>query len=137
MMDAIVFCTGLAITLGASLLAVSHLKSHLRNILTDLCGTKERAAFWTAFSNLTLVIVPLIFAMHRTPSRAEGSQSVFQVATQIEWALVGLLVSVVLLGIVIGRSIRAALSDRLSLRVAGSVPGVAGSRTVPEGRILD
>lgn len=46
---------------------VSYLKAHLKNLLVELCGTEERASFWLAFSNVTLVLVPLIFALDYQP----------------------------------------------------------------------
>ena len=42
---------------------VAYVKKHLRTLLIELCGTTERASFWLAFSNVTLVLVPLIFAL--------------------------------------------------------------------------
>jgi len=44
---------------GVVFLALLYLRSPLQLILTDLCGTVERRRFWTAFSNITLFLVPL------------------------------------------------------------------------------
>ena len=83
---------------------VWYLKPSLQGILLDLCGTAERAAFWTAFSNVTIGLTPLIFAMHYRPTDPRTS-AVFDIGSQLELALAGLLVSVVVLGFVLNRFI--------------------------------
>ena len=98
-----VFLVGILITAVSSCAVVWYLKPSLQGILVDLCGTAERAAFWTAFSNVTIGLTPLIFAMHR-PSDAQ-TPVVFAIGSQLEFALAGLLVSVVVLGFVLSRFI--------------------------------
>ena len=68
-----IFLIGVGTTVAVSVLAVGYLKSSLTKILIDLCGTQERATFWTAFSNVTLILVPLIFALHYRPEIGPGS----------------------------------------------------------------
>ncbi len=99
------FLIGVGTTALVSFLTVGYLKPHLKRILIDLCGTEERANFWTAFSNITLILVPFIFAIHYHPKTGPDTTTVFEVGTQLESALIGLVVSVVTLGIVIGRFI--------------------------------
>jgi len=48
----ILFVGGLAITLVTSVSVVIYLKSSLQKILAELCGSPERAAFWTSFSSV-------------------------------------------------------------------------------------
>src|SRR5262249_11287005 len=103
MNETALFLSGIAVTLTVSLAVVVYLSRPLYTILVDLCATAERARFWTAFSNTTLCLVPLIFAMHYRPSK--DTFLVFELGTQVKWALVGLVASVVLLGIVISRFI--------------------------------
>jgi hypothetical protein len=96
-----IFVTGVGTTLMVSVLAVGYLKSSLTKILIDLCGTEERASFWTAFSNVTLILVPLIFALHYHPETGPETSLVFEMGSQLEYALIGLVCSVVVLGIVL------------------------------------
>jgi hypothetical protein len=101
MSPVIAFVTGLAVTMGIVLLALVYLRGPLQAILTDLCGTVERARFWTAFSNVTLFLVPFALALGHQHA-AEGSQSpVFAISDQVESAIIGLIISVVILGIVL------------------------------------
>src|SRR5215468_3957287 len=99
-----VYLSALPLTLVASLGVVLLLRRPLLDLLADLCGTPTRAAFWAAFSNVTLVLAPLLGAMHRRPGAGEP---VFELASQLEWALGGLLASVLLVGVVLARSIAA------------------------------
>ena len=99
-----VFLVGILITAGSSGVVVWYLKPSLQAILVDLCGTAERAAFWTAFSNVTIALTPLIFAMHYRPNDTQ-TPAVFAICSQLEFALAGLLVSVVVLGFVLSRFI--------------------------------
>jgi hypothetical protein len=102
----ILFLTGLTVTLITSLAIVAYLRRPLHSIPVELCGSGERAAFWVAFSNVTIALVPLIFAMQYTPKLTSGSTPVLEVAAQLRWALAGLLGAIVILGWVLSRFIR-------------------------------
>jgi membrane protease YdiL (CAAX protease family) len=99
------FLVGVGVTLLASFCAVSYLKPFLKQILTELCGTPDRANFWAAFSDLTLILMPLIFALHSRSAGEPQTPLVIQLGAQIEWALIGLVATVLLLGFVISRFI--------------------------------
>jgi hypothetical protein len=106
MTSSILFLAGLALTVVTVLAIVAYFRRPLRDILVELCGTGERATFWVAFSNITIVLVPLIFAMQYTPDRNLGTTSVLELAAQLKWALAGILSAVVILGWVLSRFIR-------------------------------
>jgi hypothetical protein len=106
MTPSVLFLMGLAAALAVSLAIVAYLRVPLHSILVELCGTRERAAFWVAFSNVTLALLPLIFAMAYTPELKGGNPAVLEVAAQLKWALAGLLSAVVVLGWVLNRFIR-------------------------------
>lgn len=57
------FLTDLGLVVLTCVGIVAYLSKRLRALLIELCGTAERASFWLAFSNVALVLVPLIFAM--------------------------------------------------------------------------
>lgn len=105
MTNVTVFLVGVGSTALASFCAVAYLTPSLRQILIDLCGTTVRANFWTAFSNLSLILTPLIFAMHRIPEGDPQTPLVLQLGAQIEWALIGLVATVLMVGLVISRFI--------------------------------
>ncbi len=96
---------GAMCTVLISLVVVVYLRRHLHWILVDLCGTQERASFWEAFSNVTLVLVPTIFALHFVSSSDASAPVVRALSSQVEGALIGLVVAVLSLGFVIARFI--------------------------------
>ena len=98
------FLSGVVLTAAISILVVVYLQRPLLRILIDLCGTEDRAKFWLAFSNVTVCLTPLLFALHHRPEDSAAS-SVFQLADQLEGALLGLVISVFVLGFVLGRFI--------------------------------
>src|SRR5437879_13001289 len=100
MTDAAIFLTGVGAATAGSAGVVAYLRGHLESILTDLCGTVERARVWAAFSNVTLILVPLIFAMDSRPEARHGACGVFDVCTQLDNGLVGVVLAVLGLGTV-------------------------------------
>jgi hypothetical protein len=99
------FLTWIAITLGAALGVVLNLRPHLRRILIDLCSTPERADFWAAFSNLTLILAPLVCALSSIPRPNREAPPLFELGAQLRLALIGLVVAVFMIGLVISRFI--------------------------------
>ena len=61
------FLVGVAVTAALAIAVVWYLKPYLHDVLVDLCGTAPRAAFWTAFSNVTVALTPILFALHYRP----------------------------------------------------------------------
>ena len=96
-----VFVAGLAVTMGVVLVALLHLGNPLQILLTDLCGTADRARFWTAFSNITLFLVPLALALDHQPDANSTRSAIFEISGQIESATIGFVVSVVVMGIIL------------------------------------
>jgi hypothetical protein len=101
----LVLVSGLAVTLAAALTVVRYLHEPLRKQLQELCGNAERAEFWTAFSNVTVVLTPSIFAIVVDPKAEPGIPLLLAVIAQLRWGLTGLLSSILMLGWILGRFI--------------------------------
>jgi len=99
------FLVGLAITTSAVLVALLYLRNPLQDILTDLCGTAHRARFWATFSNVILFLVPVVFALNQRPDFDARQATVFVIGGQIESAMIGFVLSVVIMGFVLSRYI--------------------------------
>lgn len=98
-----IFLIGLGITVLTSFLIVIYFKPHLKKILLDLNGDKERPAnFWVAYTTIILILVPLIFAIWIVPDDRDVSVF-FQISKQLKWSLMGLVSSLVIIGIIIIR----------------------------------
>ena len=99
--SAISFLIGLLVTAIVAFGVVLYLRPHLHRILVDLCGNQERAAFWTAFSAVTLILVPMIGAMLVRPHPEDGLHVLFEINGQLRMALIGLVGATVTLAVVI------------------------------------
>lgn len=100
-----VFLVGLLVTMGIVLAALVYLRNPLFSVLADVCGTADRARFWTAFSNVTLFLVPFALAVSAHPDAKDWSGAVFEIGNQIEWAIIGFVASVLVLGFVVAGDI--------------------------------
>ena len=120
MSASILFLVGIGITLSMSFTTVIYLMNPLRKILTELCGTRERADFWLAFSNVALMLTPLIFAASCTPD--PSGNLVIEIATQLKLSFSGSLTALMITGWVISRFI-----PRQPARSTPVVPQQSGS----------
>ena len=91
----------LALTFTVVSLIVGYLRPHLRRVLVDLCGTEDRAQFWTMFSNILLIGMPMIFAMNYRPQFSNTEDLFFDVAGKLSGNLGGLLLALVCIGIIV------------------------------------
>jgi len=95
------FLVQLTLTLAIVSLVVGYLRPYLKKVLTDLCGTEERAEFWSAFSNILLIGLPLIFALNYRPAYRDIVDPVFDIAGKLSSNLGGLLLALVCIGIIV------------------------------------
>jgi hypothetical protein len=96
-----VFLLDLVLTVIVSLGMLSYLSKHLRVLLVELCGTTERARFWLAFSNIALILVPLILALDYRPEFGANKVIIFEIAAQLKCALTGFAVTLGFLALVL------------------------------------
>ena len=101
MNDVTIFLVAEAITLAVAVAVALFLHRRLRNVLTDLTGTADRAAFWSAFTSLLLILVPVIVVMFVPHDAGSGEPEFFRVAAQLRWSLVGLVAVLVCYGVII------------------------------------
>lgn len=125
MMDALWFALGIAITLLASLSVVFYLRRPLRTLLADHCGWPERASFWAAFSNIHLVFVPVIFALGHPPGPDGPAARAVELGGQLREALMGLVLTVLLLGVVLSMFLPRARTAEADHPAEKSTPAVA------------
>jgi len=92
------FVIEVVLTLVASVLLVGYLRPFLRKVLTDLCGTEERAQFWVAFSSILLIGIPILFALNYTPEASNPETLFFEVAGKLSGNLGGLLFALIVIG---------------------------------------
>ena len=99
--NANLFLTDLVLTAIFSIGVVSYLKRHLRPLVAELCGTAQRAQFWIAFADVTLLLVPIIFALSAKPDVGADKIPIYEMADQCKVALIGLMLSLVGLAVIL------------------------------------
>jgi hypothetical protein len=99
------FVSGMSIALLAAFAVVRYLSGPLRMQLRELCGSAERAEFWTVFSNVAVVLTPAIFAMSDLPASGSDTPPLLAVTSQLKWGLIGLVGTVLALGWILSRFI--------------------------------
>ena len=99
------FLVDVVLTAALSIGLVAYVKEPLRSLLIELCGTKERASFWLAFSNVALVLISLIFTLSYTPESGPDKNVVFEMGTQLKYAMVGFVIALGALGLILLRFI--------------------------------
>jgi hypothetical protein len=99
----IAFLTDLGLVAALSITLVAYVKPHLNCLLIELCGTGERASFWLAFANVTLVLVPLIFGLNYEPDFGPNRNFVFEMATQLKYAIIGFVTPLTILAVILFR----------------------------------
>ncbi|MBI3165280.1 MAG: hypothetical protein IPG44_10915 [Anaerolineales bacterium] len=99
-MNTILYFT-LQITLTLIIVAIitGYVRPFLKRILIDLCGTEDRAQFWTAFSNILLFGLPLLFSLNYHPLAANNEELFFEVAGRISGNLGAMLFALVGIGV--------------------------------------
>ena len=100
-----IFISYLALTVAVCIGMVVYVSRHLRLLLIELCGNADRATFWLAFSNVCLVLVPVIFALDYSPVEGTHRLVVLEIAAQLKYALIGFLASFAVLGVILLRFI--------------------------------
>ena len=98
---AMTFLLGSAITMGIVMFVIWYLRNPLEAILTELCGKTDRTRFWSAFSHVTLFLIPLIAVLNQGPELPFRQPGVFAICERIKAGMTGLIVSVLTLGVVL------------------------------------
>lgn len=99
-----IFLLEIGVLLVVCLGVIIYLRMALKRILADVCGTENRAKFWTAFTNITVFLVPLVVAMHYRVQTGSGTFAFFEVVTMLRWGLIGLIATVLATGLMILRA---------------------------------
>jgi hypothetical protein len=95
------FAIEVGLTLIVSALLAGYLQPFLRKVLLDLCGTEDRARFWTAFSNILLIGVPVTFALSHHPEAENPEALFFEIAGKLSGNLGGFLAALIGIGLIV------------------------------------
>ena len=94
------------VCVGISFLVVFLLKPLLREILIDTCGNQTRAEFWVMFTQLMLIIAPLLIVIYFAPTKEIVQINVVEVIQDTLFrSLLGDFLALAMIGRVISKSI--------------------------------
>ena len=108
MNELIIFGIQLFIALAMSVFIVYLIKPYLKEVLKDTCGTQRSAEFWVRFTQLMMIISPLmivVFFSVADPYREAFSFPIQIFKQTILQTLIGAFVGLVFVGRIIYRAI--------------------------------
>ena len=97
----IAFLFEVTITFVICLLTFRYLSPFLNRVLIDLCGTEERAQFWTTFSSIILIGLPLLFSLMYHPQAQKAEELFFELTHRISGNLIGFMFALVGIGLIV------------------------------------
>jgi len=89
------------LTILACVLITRYLRPYLDRVLADLCRTEERAQFWTAFSNILLIGLPVIISLGFRPEAVTVEEITFEILGRLSGNMAGYLFALVGIGIIV------------------------------------
>ncbi len=95
------FILEVILTFSISMLVFHYFRPYLQRILVDLCGTEERAQFWTVFSNIILVGLPLLIALTYQPEATKAEALFFEITHRISGNMLGFLFALITTGFIV------------------------------------
>jgi uncharacterized membrane protein YhaH (DUF805 family) len=95
------FLVEVTMTLILAVLLVRYLHPFLIKILVDLCGTEDRARFWSAFSNILLIGMPLIFSLNFNPQAETPEKLFFEMGSKLSGNAGGFLLALIGIGFIV------------------------------------
>lgn len=95
------FLLEVILTLAICMLVFRYLRPFLNRILVDLCGTEDRAQFWTVFSNIILVGLPLLIALTYQPEANQAEELFFEITRRISGNMISFLFALVGIGLAV------------------------------------
>jgi len=99
------FAIELLISFGISAIVLLFLNKPLYRLLIDLCGTEARAKFWLIYSNVMLVIAPLLFVIIFGKSNSDKIELFSFYKTAFGSSLAGVFISLAVIGTQITKSL--------------------------------
>ena len=101
------FLLSITFCLGISAGVIMVIKAKLRDVLIETCGTEKRADFWLTFTQLMVLIAPLMIVIFFSPTSAiTEANSITYLKNALFQTLFGLFTGLAVTGKVIWRSIR-------------------------------
>jgi len=83
------------------------LRPLLREVLVDICGTRARAEFWVMFTQLMLIISPLLIVIYFAPTQYDVDVNITEaIKDTLFRSLLGDFIALTMIGQVIWKSVK-------------------------------
>ena len=82
-------------------LTFRYLRPFLHRVLVDLCNTEERAQFWTVFSSIILIGLPLLLGLAYQPEANNAEELFFELTRRISGNLTSFIFALVGIGFIV------------------------------------
>ena len=106
------FIIEVSLSFGISATVVILIKPLLRDVLIETCGTKKRAEFWVMFTQLMLVISPLLIVIYFAPTSTVVPPNIAETLKDTLFqSLLGVFIALAMIGQVIWKSITPARNE--------------------------
>ncbi len=99
------FVVGTLLSFAVAVGVLLILRKRLTAILTELCDHENRCRFWVAMVNVTVALSATLLSMTAGHPPAPVEAPFWSIVRQLEYAFGGMIASLVVLAIVIGKSI--------------------------------
>jgi len=110
----ILFLIEVLLCFAISVSLIVLLKPVLRAMLVEICGTETRAAFWVMFTQLMLIISPLLLVIYFAPTQDALAVNVAEALKDTLFrSLLGGFIALAMIGTVIWKSIRIPVPPQL------------------------
>jgi len=105
----VLLCFGISISL------IYLLKPLLRDVLVDICGTRTRADFWVMFTQLMLILSPLLIVIFFAPTQDAVDINIAEAMQDTLFrSLLGDFIALAMIGQVIWKAIKITPDQRSS-----------------------
>lgn len=117
----VLFGLEVALCLGISFILIALLRPLLRDVLTDTCGTEKRAEFWVMFTQLMLIISPLLVVVFFAPTAPIAQLNVaYELQQTLFRTLLGDFIALSVIGKVIWKSISSPYNQAMHQPIEGT-----------------
>ncbi|MCG8429154.1 MAG: hypothetical protein MI754_17500 [Chromatiales bacterium] len=113
------FLLEITICLSITITTLLLIKPPLNDLLIELCGNEVRAKFWVMFTQIMLIISPLLIVIYFTPTYTITAQNLLQTLTDLLFqTLLGTFITLAMIGQIVRKSISRAIQSDTSPSVA-------------------
>ena len=113
------FLLEITICLSITITTLLLIKPPLNDLLIELCGNEIRAKFWVMFTQIMLIISPLLIVIYFTPTYTITAQNLLQTLTDLLFqTLLGTFITLAMIGQIVRKSISRTIQSDTSPSVA-------------------